>query len=107
MSGAASTVMAIYGVLLVVGGGIGWQKAHSIWSLITGIVTGLLMFVAVGLFKSNARNATNLGLVVSGALSLFFLSDVVKTHKPMPGGGMFIISAAVAIFLWRAATAAH
>jgi uncharacterized membrane protein (UPF0136 family) len=94
--------MAVYGVLLIVGGFIGWSKAHSKWSLITGIGTGILMFIAWGMNRSGGKSGIGLGLAVSIALSLFFLYDVVKHHKPMPGGGMFVISAIVAVLLARA-----
>ena len=83
----------IYGILLFVGGAIGYRKAGSKPSLIMGTASGIL---AIG-FSAYAIKVNELmGLFLLAAealvLSSFFYMRYTKTKKFMPGGLMCAIS---------------
>jgi uncharacterized membrane protein (UPF0136 family) len=76
-----------YGVLVLVGGIIGFAKAKSRASLIAGIVFASLLGVAAGLLASGSVvAAAALGLVCTLALIGRFLPAFVRTKKVMPAG---------------------
>lgn len=88
-----------FGVLLIAGGLMGYLKAHSYWSLLTGALTGL-MFLGLGRSAlSGSAGSLKGAIALSAGLALFFLADALAHHKMMPGGGMFLISAAVLCIL--------
>ena len=62
----------VFGALTLVGGIMGFVKAHSLASLIAGGVSGLLLIVAGVIFSGNQQTAGILAIVVSIALVGFF-----------------------------------
>jgi uncharacterized membrane protein (UPF0136 family) len=93
-------VILLY-ALLMLGGGIGgYAKAHSMPSLISGIVSAVLLGVAFVMIGSNARNGFGLSLFVSGALTLVFFERAMKTSaEPSAMGrniGLALLSIVVA-----------
>ncbi len=83
-------VAIAYGILAIVGGIIGYQKAGSKVSLISGIVSGILLIlgglaglVGFGLGLILARVVTIILIIVFGI-------RLVKTGKFMPAGIMLI-----------------
>jgi uncharacterized membrane protein (UPF0136 family) len=88
--------LAIYALLLAVGGLIGYLKAGSKPSLIAGSVSALAALAALGLSIGNNRLGVPLGLLLS--ISLFVLFGyryAVKTRKFMPSGLLAIASLVV------------
>ncbi|MEM8807152.1 MAG: TMEM14 family protein [Cyanobacteria bacterium P01_G01_bin.38] len=83
----------IYGVLSIVGGIIGYRQAGSKVSLISGIVSGLLLLLAVVLM------ARWLAIVVSLVLVIVFVTRLLKTKKFMPAGLMVIVGVATLMAL--------
>src|SRR5579862_2943381 len=96
-------VLAIYAVLLIVGGVIGLVKGRSRASLIAGVVSGL---VAVGAAlwiagTNNERGGYALGLTLAIVLFLFFGYRAAIARRFMPGGMLAIASALVmAVMVW-------
>jgi uncharacterized membrane protein (UPF0136 family) len=98
MSTATATIILnIYGVLLLVGGVMGYVKAKSSMSLIMGLLTGVLVLVGVYLSHQNAK----LGFGITTATSLLligvFLMRFMKTKAFMPSGMLLLLSLVAAV----------
>jgi uncharacterized membrane protein (UPF0136 family) len=97
----AGAIAAIaYGVLAFIGGILGYAKAKSKPSLISGVISGVVL-IATG-----AAGALGLGwglpvaIVVTAALVIVFIVRLIKTKKFMPAGLMIIAGvAALAVML--------
>lgn len=94
----AKIVFLIYGILMLGGGVMGYVKAGSKPSLITGIISGILIFVGVYLLGVNAKVGLGIVSVVSLILTGVFLMRFLKTQAFMPSGLLLLLSAAVLIF---------
>jgi uncharacterized membrane protein (UPF0136 family) len=93
---AGQIALAIYAVLLAVGGIIGYTKAASRPSLIAGLASALAAVVALALSFQNARLGMGLGSAVAALLLLFFgYRFALKTRKFMPSGLLAVVSLAV------------
>lgn len=87
-----SIIAAIaYGVLTVIGGIIGYKQANSQVSLLSGIVSGLLLFTAAYLQLQGNGWGLILATAVTGALVIVFAIRLAKTRKFMPAGLMTIL----------------
>ena len=87
----------VYGVLSLVGGWIGYRQAKSKMSLISGNISGILLFIAVALQIQNQSIGIWLAKIISLVLVAVFLSRLVKTKKFMPAGLMIITGVATFI----------
>jgi uncharacterized membrane protein (UPF0136 family) len=88
--------LAIYAILLAVGGIIGYTKAGSRPSLIAGLASALAAVLALGLSFQDARWGMGLGSALSILLFVFFgYRYAVKTRKFMPAGLLAVVSLAV------------
>lgn len=85
--GMTSIVAIAYGILAAVGGIIGYQKAKSKPSLISGLVSGGLLILA-GIFINSQPWSYWLALVVTALLIVVFAIRLFKTKKIMPAGLM-------------------
>jgi uncharacterized membrane protein (UPF0136 family) len=85
--------LGIYGVLLAVGGLIGYFKAGSRPSLIAGLLSAVAAFVALGLSIGQSQLGAPLGVLLGIVLFLLFgYRYAVKTGKFMPSGLLAVIS---------------
>ncbi len=91
--------LPIYGILLVVGGIMGFAKAGSKVSLLMGIVGGILSGVAFWLSSSNLTAAYGLGLGLAVILTVVFIGRFRKTQAWMPAGMMAVVSGILSL-LW-------
>src|SRR5688572_15610178 len=94
-------VLVLY-ALLVAGGGIGAYMSPAIRStdsLIYGLVSGVLLIVAVLLSKSNAKAAYGLATIVTVALIVIFVKRYMDTQKVMPGMALAGLSVVVLVCL--------
>jgi len=90
-------IFYIYAILLVLGGVLGFAKAKSKPSLISGLVTGVISFL-IGLFSlKNMGAALTLGVLLGSGLGIFFSRRYAITQKPMPALFMAIMSFLVAL----------
>ena len=92
--------LGIYGLLLAVGGLIGYFKAGSRPSLIAGLLSAVAAFAALGLSVGKSQLAVALGLVLSIVLFILFgYRYAVKTGKFMPSGMLAVVSLIVLVVL--------
>ncbi|NEQ71920.1 MAG: hypothetical protein F6K23_01790 [Okeania sp. SIO2C9] len=91
-----------YGILAIVGGIIGYRKAGSKISLISGSVSGLLLIVS-GIIQLMGMNwGLIFSTVIATILVVTFIIRLVKTRKMMPAGLMILTGiAAVALMVYQ------
>lgn len=92
-------VALIYGLLVLLGGIMGYVQAQSLPSLISGLVFGVALLASSwGLWRgSGAAGYWAVGLTL--LLALFFGYRFFTTGKWMPAGGMLMLSLAALILL--------
>ncbi|MGE5656037.1 MAG: TMEM14 family protein [Actinomycetota bacterium] len=79
-----------YGLLTFVGGLIGYAKAKSKASLISGSLSGLLLILAGVVQLQGQSWGLILATVVAAVLVIVFIGRLVKTRKLMPAGLMIL-----------------
>jgi uncharacterized membrane protein (UPF0136 family) len=82
-------ISLIYGVMLIPGGVMGFLKAHSKMSLITGAVSGLIVLLSC---KINSKSSYLYVSAISLVLAGFFSYRFAHSHAFMPAGLMLILS---------------
>ena len=92
-------LLVLYGAVLIAGGIIGYQKAGSTASLISGVTSGAVVLLSFALSLRTRPLAYLLGSGVAFALVCVFAYRLTKTAKFMPSGGMLIVSAVVLLLL--------
>jgi uncharacterized membrane protein (UPF0136 family) len=98
MQSVLFTSLVGYGVLVLVGGTIGFVKAKSRASLIAGVVLGSLLGIAAGLLATGSPVvAAALGLVSALVLIARFLPAFLRTKKLMPAGAVVVVGAWVVV----------
>ncbi len=87
-------IVALYGILILVGGIIGHIKAGSQASLVMGVVSGVLLLLAsCGMFsKKYFKKGVYSALVLTLILDAFFSYRFMATMKFMPSGLLALIS---------------
>ena len=84
--------LLVYGLVVALGGGIGYLKAKSKISLISGIVSGVLLLVAWYLAGRNPVLGLGLGLALAVVLLVVFAKRLMSTRKLMPAGPMLVLA---------------
>ena len=88
--------LALYGLLLLVGGLIGYLKASSRASLVAGSLSAAAAFAALALSIQNTSWGVPLGLLLSIVLFILFgYRYAAKTRKFMPSGLLAVVSLVV------------
>ena len=82
----------IYAILMLGGGIGGYVKAHSVPSLVTGIVSAVLLIGAVALAKTNPKVGYMIASLVTLVLVGIFIKRYVETQKVMPSLGLVGLS---------------
>ena len=88
-------LLYLYGILLIIGGGMGYIKAKSVPSLTAGVICGLIaLFIG---YNYTWHFAPYAALIL--ALVLIFLMGrrYLRTRKPMPAVPIVVLSLIVAI----------
>jgi uncharacterized membrane protein (UPF0136 family) len=81
-----------YGILTLIGGIMGYVKAKSQASLISGLVSGSLLILA-GIAQLMGQSwGLILAAAISAALAIVFVIRLVKTRKFMPAGMLILAS---------------
>jgi uncharacterized membrane protein (UPF0136 family) len=81
----------VYGILVVIGGIIGYIQANSKVSLFSGIISGLLLLIAAYLQLQEQTWGLILAVVVTAVLVVVFALRLAKTRKFMPAGLMTVL----------------
>jgi len=84
--------LLVYGLVVAIGGGIGYLKARSKISLVSGIVSGVLLLVAWYLAGRNPMLGLSLGLALAVVLLVVFAKRLMSTRKLMPAGPMLFLA---------------
>lgn len=95
----ATAVTLIYGVLVLAGGILGYARGGSVASIVSGLICGLALLVAVWQMWQGSLAATYAALVVTLLLGLFFGFRFFKFGNWMPAGLMLLLSGATLIVL--------
>ncbi|MGV0024807.1 TMEM14 family protein [Phormidesmis priestleyi] len=90
-------LIVIYGLLVAIGGLIGYAKAKSKVSLISGLVSGLVLVIAAYMTSNGSPNGLTLATIVAVILLIVFSIRWSKTKALMPSGLMAILSLCAAI----------
>ncbi|GAB4382009.1 MAG: hypothetical protein Kow00121_41590 [Elainellaceae cyanobacterium] len=77
-----------YGILAIVGGILGYAKAKSQPSLISGVVSGALLIIGGIAQQQGLVWGLWLSILVTGVLVVVFAIRLWKTRKWMPAGLM-------------------
>ena len=102
--------MAVYAVSMLVGGIGGYVKAHSMKSLIAGILSGVVVGAAYFISNQNPKVGLCIGGAVAVALIIVFVIRIQELLAQTPPGsigmniGLCSLSAVVAVFLFYAAS---
>jgi uncharacterized membrane protein (UPF0136 family) len=103
MIGPAKLYFIVFGILTIVGGLIGFLKAGSTISLVSGSIAGILLLLAAFLLPTQFGAGLAIALIVSVLLAGRFIPHLVKTGKVMPDAMMSVLSVigiVVAVLAW-------
>ncbi len=102
----AAVASLVYGVLVLLGGIMGYVQARSLPSLVSGVVFGVILLVCGWLAWTGSMPAVYVSAVAALLLALFFGYRLTATGKMMPSGMMLILSfLAVVILVYGAFSA--
>lgn len=88
-------VLVVYGVLLGVGGYIGFRKAGSRASLRAGVISGIAALGAAGVANSRPDLGYWVGALLATMMLIVFGIRFAKTRKFMPSGMLGVLSLVV------------
>ena len=91
--------IVVYGVLVGLGGILGYVKAQSILSLVFGLVSGIALLVCGWLVSTQNATGTKGAIGIGLLLAIFFGIRYARTRKLMPAGLMTVLSLAEVILL--------
>ena len=84
--------LLIYGIFVAIGGVMGYLKAKSKVSLISGLVSSVVLLAAWYLTKTNLQLGLGMGLAAAVLLCAVFAKRSFETRKFMPAGMMLLLS---------------
>ncbi|NET00710.1 MAG: hypothetical protein F6K61_09060 [Sphaerospermopsis sp. SIO1G1] len=88
-----------YGILVLVGGIIGYIQVKSKISLISGTITGLLLIIAAYCQLQQLTWGLTLAGLITGVMVILFAVRLAKTRKFMPAGLMVIFGALALVLI--------
>jgi uncharacterized membrane protein (UPF0136 family) len=95
-----SAIAAIlYGILSLLGGILGYAKAQSKPSLISGTISGVLLIISGLAITQGAAWGWWFALILTFVLESVFFWRLIKTRKFMPAGLMVIAGIATLIII--------
>lgn len=94
-----SLLLVVFGIVVILGGALGYIRKNSTMSLIMGISSGVLLLASSYLVLKKPRLGLLAGLFLSFILEGFFAYKFFATGKVFPAGIMGLISLIVLITL--------
>ncbi|CAN5654713.1 hypothetical protein BH11ARM2_BH11ARM2_37280 [soil metagenome] len=85
-------VVLVYGILLILGGIIGFVTAHSIWSLVSGGTLGIASIGAAAWAKTDPKKGYAVAAVCALLTVGIMIERFISTGKPMPAFGVIFLS---------------
>ncbi len=99
MKKCTATFVLIYGILLFLGGIMGFVKAQSLFSLVFGFILGTgVILSALAMYKKK-KEGTYAALTIAFAVDALFTYRMIATGKVFPAGVICLLSLAVIIAL--------
>ncbi len=92
-------VTLLYGLVVLIGGITGYFMAESTFSLLAGLMFGILILNSSRRIFKQVDKAHVLALFQSVVLGAFFIYRYTKTHMFFPAGILIILSALTAVTL--------
>jgi uncharacterized membrane protein (UPF0136 family) len=92
----------LYGVLILVGGIVGYTTTGSLASAIAGSVFGLGLIASATALLRSKPIGLYLALGLTGVLTIFFSYRFLQTGAWIPGGIMALVSLAALVLLFPA-----
>ena len=100
MDGFARIALLVYGVGMFLGGLMGYVKGHSLFSLISGIASVILLSIAFSVAPTQPKVGYGIGIGTAAILACVFVERLVKTGKVMPSAMLIGLSVlAVLVFV--------
>lgn len=90
--GLAQVILGVYGVLMIVGGLMGYMKGGSKVSLFAGAIAGGLCIVATWMSFDQPADGLSFGGIVAFLLTGVFINRFSKTRAFVPAGLMLVLS---------------
>jgi len=87
-----SLISIVYGAMIALGGMMGYAKAQSVESLLTGVASGAALIVAGLVMRRGIRAGLGVALLVTVGLIAFFVPRYLQSQKMMPAGMTVILS---------------
>ena len=89
----------VYGILMILGGIMGFVKVHSKASLLSGVGLGLGLLASGYGVSRGSEDSLIVAVVIASLLLVLFAGRFAKTRRFMPVGMLAILSlAAVVVF---------
>ncbi len=82
----------VYALAVAMGGIFGYLKAKSKTSLISGLVSGLALFIAWFLSRTAPLLGLRTATVIAAVLVVVFITRLIRTRKFIPAGLMMSFS---------------
>lgn len=93
----ATWSILIYGVVVLLGGVMGYIKAKSQVSLLSGVGSGIALVIAWFICTQNSMAGLALAALLGLILSIVFIMRFIRTRSFMPSGLMMLLSMAATV----------
>lgn len=100
------TVLLVYGILMVLGGLMGYRAGSRV-SLIAGLVSGVLLLAAWWLSRTQPVAGLWAGVVITLLLCGSFAMRLLETRRFMPSGALLVVSVVALLLLAYSAASAR
>lgn len=77
----ATALIAVYGLIALIGGTIGFVKAGSVASLVAGGGSGLVLLLAAALVAKKVPRSARVGLILALVVSLLLIGRFASTLR--------------------------